>query len=170
MTEEEPQEETREEYLARINSTSAQPTKPASGRAGMTTGAKIVLVVLVLIMVGVIVKATGGGSDDSSSSGSGSQDSTIHVRYELDGTASSASVTLSTPTGTSQQDTDVPMMNKSGTTGLRFTGFLPDDFLYISAQNDGSGTLTCRIIVDGVAVSENTASGEYAIATCEGRA
>ena len=48
--------------------------------------------------------------------------------------------------------------------------FGPGEFVYISAQNEGEyGSVTCRITVDGVVVSENTSSGAYGIATCEGR-
>jgi hypothetical protein len=84
-----------------------------------------------------------------------------------------ADITIATPTGTAQeQDVDVPLMNESGTRGLHFTDFAPGDFVYISAQNSSElgGTLTCAIEVDGVRISENTASGEYAIVTCKGRA
>jgi hypothetical protein len=92
------------------------------------------------------------------------------VIYELDGTATDANITIETPTGMSQQSVDVPLRNKSGSKGLRFTDFNYGAFLYISAQNDGEyGDLTCRIRVDGEVVSENTASGAYAIATCQAR-
>lgn len=40
----------------------------------------------------------------------------------------------------------------------------------LSAQNAGSGDITCRITVDGEVVSEITSSGEYAIASCSSRA
>jgi hypothetical protein len=57
-----------------------------------------------------------------------------------------------------------------GCDGLELTGFGPGDFVYFSAQNTSEyGTLTCTIKVGGVPISENTATGAYAIATCEGR-
>jgi hypothetical protein len=85
----------------------------------------------------------------------------------------SADITVQTPTGTSQQQgVDVPLENKEGTPGLHFTDFAPGAFVYISAQNASKygGSLTCAIEVDGVRISENSASGAYAIATCQGRA
>lgn len=37
------------------------------------------------------------------------------------------------------------------------------------AQNKGEyRSVTCRITVDGIVISENTSSGEYGIATCKG--
>jgi hypothetical protein len=64
------------------------------------------------------------------------------------------------------------MTNKSGATGLTFQ-FHPGDFVYFSAQaKEGSGSLTCRIVRvdDSTVISENTSSGEFSIATCQGKA
>ena len=36
----------------------------------------------------------------------------------------------------------------------------------MSAQNTGGGDVTCRVYWEGELVSENTSSGDYAIATC----
>src|SRR4051812_42986202 len=58
------------------------------------------------------------------------------VIYKLTGSATSANIALQSPTGASQQQAvDVPLMSKAGDEGLRFTGFDPGDFVYISAQN-----------------------------------
>jgi hypothetical protein len=97
---------------------------------------------------------------------------TYAVRYELDGTTKQADVTMQTPTGRSQQsDIDVPMMDQeTNAPGLTFTEFGLGDFVYVSGQNSQSyGTLTCRIKVNGVVMSQNTASGGFSIATCEER-
>lgn len=93
------------------------------------------------------------------------------VVYELDGSATSADITYETPTGSSQQQgVDVPMKTEDGEKGIQITGFSPGAFLYISAQNANDyGDLTCRIRVGGAVVSENTATGEYAITTCQSR-
>jgi hypothetical protein len=40
------------------------------------------------------------------------------------------------------------------------------DFYSVSAQNAGSGTLRCRIVVDGTVVSENSVAGARAMVTC----
>jgi hypothetical protein len=42
------------------------------------------------------------------------------------------------------------------------------DFYYVSAQNQGGGSMTCSVEVDGVEVDTNTSSGEYAICSASG--
>lgn len=37
----------------------------------------------------------------------------------------------------------------------------------IVAQNKGSGTISCKISLDGKVVKENSSQGEYAVVTCE---
>jgi hypothetical protein len=42
--------------------------------------------------------------------------------------------------------------------------------VYLSVQNqNAAGSVTCRILLDGMVVSENTSTGGYVIATCQGR-
>lgn len=90
------------------------------------------------------------------------------VIYQVEGEGT-AQLTLTTPDGQTQMSADLPVVNNAGTTGLRFEGFGPGDFVYISAQNQrGYGSVTCRITVDGTVISENTATGGYSIATCKG--
>lgn len=93
------------------------------------------------------------------------------VRYLLTGSAESADITIQTPTGTSQQQgVDLPLHTDDGNRGLIFYGFGYGDFVYISAQNTGDyGSLTCQIEVDGTVISQNQASGAYAIASCQGQ-
>lgn len=72
--------------------------------------------------------------------------------------------------GTVQGDIDLPLKNQNGTLGLTFTGFGTGAFVYLSVQNgDEYGSVTCRITVDGAVVSENTSSGGFTIATCQGQ-
>lgn len=81
----------------------------------------------------------------------------------------SATYTLQTPSGSEQADVDLPLRTADGT-GIHVAGFKTGDFLYLSIQNlDASGSVTCRISVDGYIVSENTSSGGYTIATCKGQ-
>jgi hypothetical protein len=90
----------------------------------------------------------------------------VTVEYQVDGSATSASLTYQNPTGVAQTDASLP-------TSLPYPQgqFHAGDFVYVSAQNSGaSGTTTCRILVDGVVISQNTASGAYTIATCSGSA
>jgi hypothetical protein len=42
------------------------------------------------------------------------------------------------------------------------------DFYYVSAQNQGGGTITCSVAVDGVTIDSNSAYGDYAICTASG--
>ncbi|QLQ14397.1 MAG: hypothetical protein HZY73_11110 [Micropruina sp.] len=91
-----------------------------------------------------------------------------HLAYYLEGDAESADITVSTASGTSQQQgVDVPLMNKNGEAGLHYYGPAVPGFAYISAQNNGSGDLTCRIELDGKVIAQNTSSGRYAIVTCK---
>lgn len=95
--------------------------------------------------------------------------STRSVLYEVEGSVKYATVTMQTPTGTRQEDPDVPMHTTDGETGLTFT-FPSGAFVYISAQKPGEyGTITCRITVDGVVISVNTSTADYGIASCSGR-
>ena len=48
----------------------------------------------------------------------------------------------------------------------QFTADLAGHTLLLSAQGTGSGTLTCRILVDGYLVSQATASGQPARTVC----
>lgn len=97
-----------------------------------------------------------------------------NVLYEVEGSTDWASITFETPTGTQQANPDVPLKMasgpRSGERGLLVGPFQPGDFVYISAQNKREyGTVTCRISTeDGRVISENTSSGGFAIATCDG--
>lgn len=94
------------------------------------------------------------------------------VSYEADGDGTNAGTyTLrSADGGTRQGEADLPLMNKAGGVGLQLTGFGSGAFLYLSVQNsNGYGAVTCRIVVDGQTISENTSQGGYTIATCQGQ-
>lgn len=73
-----------------------------------------------------------------------------------------ASVTYETPTGTQQGDVDDGWSRT-------FT-FQPGDFVYVSVQNGGSGSVSCTIEGSSGVISTNSSSGEFKIATCDGRA
>lgn len=96
------------------------------------------------------------------------------VLYEAEGADApglrSATYTIQTDSGgTSQGETDLPMKNKAGGTGLSFTNFKTGDFVYLSVQNsNAAGSVTCRITVGDLVIAENTSTGGYAIATCKG--
>lgn len=92
------------------------------------------------------------------------------VSYHVSGDASSVSITISTPTGTQQaSNRSVPLISTtSGRQGI-YLEMGAGEFAYISAQNEDSiGSITCTIRVDGKVISQNTSTGGYAIASCEG--
>lgn len=83
----------------------------------------------------------------------------------------SADLTIGVGGQTSQQaGLKVPVQNRSGERGLRYT-VGRGQFLYLSAQRneDGPGTIRCAIKVDGKTIAENISRGPYVIATCSGR-
>jgi hypothetical protein len=41
-------------------------------------------------------------------------------------------------------------------------------FVYVSAQTDGFGPITCEIRIDGVQAEQGTSTGEYSICTASG--
>jgi hypothetical protein len=145
------------------------PTDPAPRQAPPHRngcGVAIAFVIIIGMISWWIGSASNHSSDNSSDDSDTSTDSS--VVYEVRGTDNSASVTMETPSGTVQNDVDVPMMNKSGTEGVRFPAS-SGTFIYISAQKaDASGTVECIIQVDGETVSDNTSSAEYGIASCKG--
>lgn len=87
------------------------------------------------------------------------------VTYEISGTAETVSITMETPTGTSQQaEVSLPWESSS-------QDFNVGDSVYVSAQNEGeSGTVRCKITgMTGKVLAENSSSGAYTIATCSGQ-
>jgi hypothetical protein len=71
------------------------------------------------------------------------------------------SVTYSTPGFNQQQDTDV-----SGRTWNKTISSLGVSYASVLAQNDGGGTITCAITLDGRQVTTQSSHGQYAIVTC----
>lgn len=88
------------------------------------------------------------------------------VTYEVEGSADTVDVTIETPSGTSQESGQALPWTSSAYDGTEFQL----GFLYVSAQNQGdTGTVTCRITVGDEVVAENTSTGEYSIAQCQGK-
>lgn len=101
------------------------------------------------------------------------------VTYKVEGSTTLADITYSNSQGdtTQQSDVKVPLRREDSSTwsqpdggfGVRLSGMQSGDFLYISAQNGrDSGSITCKIEVDGIVVKTNTSLGGYTIATCSG--
>jgi hypothetical protein len=128
--------------------------------------------VLVLLAIGV-ASAYWWSSRDQDTDIDTSAYEPVHVTYHVTGSADGVDITFETPDGTAQgAGKAVPLGAPGEEPGMRISGFLPGDFVYISAQNTGEdGTVTCRIVgSDGATISENTSDGAYAIATCNGMA
>jgi hypothetical protein len=84
------------------------------------------------------------------------------VVYEVSGSARSASLTIQNEQGGTEQMTVALPWSRS-------MSVQPGAFVYVSAQNqDGSGSVTCDIKVDGVSLQSSTSSGAYVIAGCSG--
>jgi hypothetical protein len=83
------------------------------------------------------------------------------VTYKVTG-GHGASVTYQNESQDTGQDTE------AGTPWSDVESMSDGDFYYVSAQNQGGGTITCSVVVDGVTVDSNSASGEYAICSASG--
>lgn len=133
------------------------------------------------VAVGILLLA--GCGEDAEPTSEANQLMPQKVRYEVvtsDGVTIPAGgpvradVTVATPDGTEQSTVNLPMTSKGGEPGYELA-FMPGQFVYVSAQKgDYRGGITCRIIVadvDGAnerIISENTSTGDHAIATCQG--
>lgn len=113
---------------------------------------KILLVLLVIFGFGFM-------SCDSLFYSDYDDDIYSNVRYEITGTATSASLTYSNRSGGTEQITvDVPHT-------IEYDDFF-DNFMYISAQNqDSTGSITVSIYRNGGLMDTATSSGAYVIAT-----
>ena len=96
--------------------------------------------------------------------------STHTVTYQADGAGTTSGMfTFEAPTGTQQAVAALPLRTAAGG-AVTFDGLKSGAFVYLSVQNqNAAGSVTCRILVDGAVVSENTSTGGYVIATCQGR-
>ncbi len=134
----------------------------------------VIVVVVGLVVVGAISNAFTRGDGPKETIGTAAPVSlTRSVTYMVTGNGTNkATIIYRTPTGTGQQsDIDLPLKRKSdGGAGIIYP-FHRGDFLYISAQNSNDvGAVKCTISVDGTIVSSNSASGAYAIASCQASA
>ena len=108
------------------------------------------------------LEATDDGSTTSDSDGP----TTHRVDYYVQGTCSSVDVTYNNAGGDTEQmsDVDVPWSKT-------LNDVPAGQFLYISAQNnDDSGTVVTKILVDGRELKRSESEGAYVIASCSGSA
>lgn len=89
------------------------------------------------------------------------------VRYEVTGTATGPTITYSTfgddGSATDQENATVLPWSKD----IRIRGSLKASSLIITT-GAGGGTVTCTVVVDGKETRSSTASGPFAVASCDG--
>lgn len=84
------------------------------------------------------------------------------ITYRIGGTATRATISYMTPSGQEQQGGAHVPWHKSFK--VKKNAF---DVLVLTAQQQGNGTITCEIDVDGKKVKAAKSSGPYTIATCD---
>ncbi|RAV31144.1 MmpS family transport accessory protein [Corynebacterium heidelbergense] len=84
------------------------------------------------------------------------------ISYAVEGDAKDASVTYSAGQSNTSQDTGVAA---GWTKEVTITGPLGATLTATNGMND-TGAVTCKILKDGNVISENTATGAFATATC----
>jgi hypothetical protein len=134
-------------------------------------GAVVVAAVVLLAAAGC---AGGATAEDTAASQARITEAygTRTVAYDVTGTATGVSLTYTNGAGQTEQASDKALPLTSKDTGEPFALLFemrPGDFAYLSAQNTGdSGSVTCRILIDGKNFREATSDGAYVIASCHG--
>lgn len=146
------------------------PVKPkgnaAKGCAFLGCGGLAAVVILVAVLT-----SHGGGSGSSAAPAASSgvqQPAALPADSAPQSSAAPQTVTYEV-TGSSADVTYGPAgSDYSGSVPMHVTKPLGTPVYYaISAQLQGGGTVSCKILVDGKAVSSSTATGGYNIAQCE---
>jgi len=127
------------------------------------SGVSLLPIILAIVIVGsvclVLAMCRGGGGGGTYST---PIPSSYSVTYEISGSASSVSITLSNAQGGTEQGEYKVPFRKTYTMDR-------GAFAYISAQNQGEfGTVTCKILVGSTVWKESTSTGAYSIADCSG--
>jgi len=119
-------------------------------------GRGCLVALFIIIVIGIMVAIiSSGDSDKKLTSG--------QVTYVVEGTATKANVNYSKDGGSQEQVADVT---------LPFEKILEVKYgtpLVIIAQNlNDSGTITCRILVDGKEIQSATSEGGFVAVSCSG--
>ena len=160
----------------------AQPSAPSPAPGKRRKWPWIVGGIVLLIII--IAVSSGGGNSTTAGAGgaaastspapaaapapaSGTPDSTASgasgVVYEVTGTGRANNITFGDVTkGLSQQNGTKLPWKKTAPTSDGFAAY------GLTAQNGGSGEISCKITVDGKEVANNTSSGQYAVVSCNG--
>jgi hypothetical protein len=114
-------------------------------------------VILVLYVIGsALGDSPGWGDSDDTGIGG---DTTHSVTYRVNSTgSSSADMTYFSEDGDIEQQGGEPLPWEH-----ELNGVSSGSYVSVSAQQDGSGVVTCEILVDGIPVNESTSSGEFSI-------
>jgi len=142
--------------------------------AGLIIGFVALLVAIVLAIVytfvffGNLATSIGNGSSSSSSGIDGSTRE-ISLIYQVDGTGSDVTVSYTTYvddiTATKQQTGQSLPFEEEFTVGTGGAATYNSYTLTATNGADG-GDVTCRILLDGTVVTEQTSTGAYATASC----
>ena len=124
----------------------------------------IVIVAFVLVSICLVFYAlsrctVGGGGDG----GGGGTSNAIRITYEVMGDIATVDLTYENASGNTEQRTDLSPWDMSFDAD-------PGQYLYISAQLEAFGTVTCNIKANGTVIETATSKGEYVIASCSGLA
>lgn len=122
----------------------------------------LAICVVIIAMFGGCAALIGGAAKSISDE----SNSTVPVTYKVTGAATGALVTY-TVEGNITQDNGVKLPWSKETTA---TGIIKTVTLSATNGIDDTGKITCQIIVNGKVISENTASGLGASASCSGDA
>lgn len=118
----------------------------------------LILAIIALLIVGGCMAMLGGAANEVDK-----QLNAEHtITYAIEGDATDATVTYNVDETNTTQDSGVAAgWSKEVTVKGIFGG-------YISATNGlyDTGSITCKIMANGKTLSENTASGEFASASC----
>lgn len=94
------------------------------------------------------------------------------VEYVIDGTTDGVNLTFTNEQGGTEQVNEkaLPLVDASGAPVHLRAQMPAGSFAYVAAQNTrDSGTIGCKILVDGHMYKQSTSSGGYVIATCSTR-
>ncbi|SFO48029.1 membrane protein [Pseudonocardia ammonioxydans] len=99
---------------------------------------------------------------DEPAAGAGAQPAAAQVTYEVTGAGSAGTITVGRGTSITQvSGAELPWQQTSP------AAVEPTEYSVSAAG--GSGEISCRIDVDGVVLSEESADGDYSAVSCSGR-
>ncbi|AWB82251.1 hypothetical protein C3B44_07695 [Corynebacterium yudongzhengii] len=118
----------------------------------------LIIVIIILLFMGGCTALFGKAANDVNEE----MNTERAITYEVDGDATGALVTFINTDGNMSQENGVALPWSKDVT---FTGF---DLAQVSVTNgvEDEGTINCRILYNGEVVTENSASGMGASASC----